>query len=55
MLWAMQASLKLTCFLLLGQSMHLLPDIVQCPQPFLVPLVSSPDSNPKDPGEELLG
>lgn len=44
-----------TCFLLLGQSMHLLPDIVQCPQPFPVPLVSSPDSNPKDPREELLG
>lgn len=51
-LWA---SLKLTCFLLLGQSLHLLPDIVQRPQPFPVPLVSSPDSNPKDPGEELLG
>lgn len=49
------ASLKLTCFLLPGQSLHLLPDIVQRPQPFPVPLVSSPDSNPKNPGEELLG
>ena len=56
-LWGAQdvASLRVTCFLLLGQSLHLPPDVVQCPQPFLVPAVSSPYSNPEDLGEELLG
>lgn len=51
----MQPSLKVTCFLLLGQSLHLLLDIIQRPQPFPVPPVSSLYSDPEDLGEELLG
>lgn len=43
----------LTCFLLLGQSLGLPSEVVQGPQPFPVPPVSSPYSNPKDLGEEL--
>lgn len=43
-----------TCFLLLCQPLHLCPDIVQRPQSFPVPLVSSPHSDPEDLGEELL-
>lgn len=45
---------KLTCFLLLGQSLGLLSEVIQRPEPFSVPLVSSPYPDPKDLSEELF-
>lgn len=43
------------CFLLLGQSLGLLSEVVQRPQPLLVPLIGSPYPDPEDLGEELHG
>lgn len=55
MLHAMRPLRKLTYFLLQRQPVRLPLNVVQCPQPLAVPPVSSPDSNPEDPGEELFG
>ena len=45
----------LTCSLLLGQSLGLLSEVVQRPQPLPVPPVSGPYPDPKDLSEVPFG
>lgn len=46
---------KFTCFLLFGQFLGLLSELIQGSESFLVPPVGSLHTNPKDLGEELCG
>lgn len=46
---------KFTCFLLFGQFLGLLSELIQGSESFLVPPVGSLHTNPKDLGEALHG